>query len=203
MISLPEGKISSRKGKVILADDLMDEVHEMVEKEIEKRNPELDKKKKYEIAEKISLGALKYAILKIDAFKDIVFDPEKVTRFDGNTGPYLQYAHVRADKILKKSRKFKETFQSKKLAKEEKLLIKKLLEFPDVVIKSAKEYKPNIVANYGYDLAETFNTFYHSCPVLQAENDQTKNFRLTLVKAFKITLKNSLTLLGIETPEVM
>jgi len=202
MISLPEGKMSSREGKVILADDLMNEVHNLIEKEIEKRNPELNKKKRYEIAEKIAMGAIKYAILKIDAFKDIVFDVNEIINFEGNTGPYLQYAHVRADKILQKSGKFKETFQTKELMDEEKELVKKLLEFSEVVEKSAKEYKPNLIANYAYDLAETFSIFYHSCPVIQSKGD-TKNFRLTLVKAFKITLKNSLNLLGIDTPEVM
>jgi len=174
-----------------------------VGKEVEKKNPELDKKKKYEIAEKIALGAIKYAMLKIDAFKDIIFDPKEVINFEGNTGPYLQYAHVRADKILQKAGKFKETYQPKELMNEEKMLIKKLLEFPEVVERSAKEYKPNLIANYAYDLSETFNAFYHACPVLQAEDEKTKNFRLTLVKAFKTTLKNSLSLLGIDTPEVM
>ncbi|MBL7170133.1 MAG: arginine--tRNA ligase [Candidatus Aenigmarchaeota archaeon] len=203
MISLPEGKMSSREGKVVLADNLMNEIHSLVEKEIEKKNPELDEKKKYEIAEKIALGAIKYGMLKIDAFKDFVFNINDAVNFEGNTGPYLQYAHVRADKILQKSGEFKETFQPKELKSEEKILVKKLLEFPEVVEKAVKEYKPNLVANYGYDLAETFNTFYHSCPVLQAKDEQTKNFRLTLVKSFKITLKNCLSLLGIETPEVM
>lgn len=202
MVSLPEGKLSSRKGRVILADDLMNEVHELVNKEVQKRNPDLDKKEKEEISEEISLGAIKYAMLRIDTFKDIVFDPNEIINFEGNTGPYLQYAHVRANKILQKSESFNETFNSKNI-KNEKELIKKLLDFPNVVLKAAKEYKPNLVANYSYELSESFNKFYHSCPVLQAEDEQTKNFRLTLVKAFKITLKNSLNLLGIDTPEVM
>jgi len=203
MISLPEGKMSSREGKVILADDLMNKVHELVKKEIEERNPELDEKKKYDIAEKIALGAIKYGILKIDAFKDIIFDIKETINFEGNTGPYLQYAYVRANKILQKSGKFKEAFQTNESSKKENMLIKKIMQFPDTVEKSAKEYKPNLIANYSYDLAEIFNIFYHSCPVLQAEHEQTKNFRLTLVKAFKITLKNSLNLLGIDTPEIM
>jgi len=203
MISLPGGKMSSRKGRAVWADELMNEVHNLVEKEVEKKNPNLDEKKKYEIAEKIALGAIKYGMLKIDAFKDFVFNINEVVNFEGNTGPYLQYAHVRANKILQKSGEFKETFQPKELVKEEKILVKKLLEFPEVVEKSVKEYKPNLVANYGYDLAETFNIFYHSCPVLQTKDEQTKNFRLTLVKSFKITLKNCLNLLGVGTPEVM
>ncbi|MBD3155752.1 MAG: arginine--tRNA ligase [Candidatus Aenigmarchaeota archaeon] len=202
LISLPEGKMSSRKGKVILADDLMDEVHEMVKKEVEERNPELNENEKRDISEKIALGALKYGMLRIDAFKNIVFDPKEIIKFEGNTGPYLQYAHVRANKILKKVNGFKNRYQPEKLEKEEKLLIGKLLGFPEVVEKAAKEYKPNLVANYGYELAEAFNSFYHSCPVIQSE-DETKEFRLTLVKAFKITLKNCLTLLGIDTPEIM
>lgn len=203
MVSLPEGAMSSRKGNVVLADDLMNNVHDLVQKEVKERNPELDEKKRYEIAEKIALGAMKYTMLKIDAFKDIVFNPKEIIKFEGNTGPYLQYAHVRANKILQKAGKFKETFQPKELVNEEKELIKKLLEFPGVALKSANEYKPNLIANYAYDLADTFSIFYQNCPVLQSEDEQTKNFRLTLVKAFKMTLKNSLNLLGIDTPEIM
>lgn len=202
LISLPEGKMSSRKGKVILADDLMNEVHEMVEKEVKERNPELNENEKYGISEKIALGALKYGMLRIDAFKNIVFDPKEIIKFEGNTGPYLQYAHVRASKILEKSDGFNIRYRPKKLEKEEKYLLRKLLEFPEMVEKAAKEYKPNIIANYGYELAEAFNSFYHSCPVIQS-GDEKREFRLTLVKAFKITLKNCLTLLGIDTPEVM
>ncbi len=202
MISLPEGKMSSRRGQVILADELMDKVYEMVKKEVEKRNPDLDQNKKKFVSEKIALGAIKYGMLKIDAFRDIVFDPRELIKFEGNTGPYLQYAHVRANKILKKSNGFKNRNQTEKLKNEEKELLRKLLEFPEVVERSAKEYKPNLVVNYGYELAEAFNSFYHTCPVIQSEG-KIKDFRLTLVKSFQITMKNCLTLLGIDTPEVM
>ena len=202
MVSLPEGKVSSRKGVVIMADDLMDEVHDLVEKEIEKRNPDLDKKKRYEIAEKIALGAIKYAILRIDAYKDILFDVKEVIKFEGDTGPYLQYAYVRADKILQKAGEWKQNFSIKKLTDSEKNLVKKLIEFPEIIERAAKDLKPNYICNYGHELAETFSTFYHSCPVIQSKGDL-RNFRLALVKAVKITLENCLNLLGIETPEIM
>ncbi|MEM5792757.1 MAG: arginine--tRNA ligase [Candidatus Aenigmatarchaeota archaeon] len=200
MVSLPEGKMSSRKGTVVLADDVMDRVKEMVEKEIEERNQDIEEDKKSEIAEKISLGAIKFAMLKVDAFKDIVFNPKEVISFEGKTGPYLQYSYVRAEKILQKAGKFKEKFESK-LTVEEINLIKKLMEFPEIVEKASKEYKPNLIANYGFELAEMFNVFYQKCPVLHTEEE--KEFRLTLVKSFKITIKNCMNLLGIETPELM
>ncbi len=203
MVSLPEGKMSSRKGTVILSDDLMDEVHNLIEIEVEKRNPELAKKKKDEITEKIALGAIKYDMLKIDAFKDMVFDPKEVIKFEGNTGPYLQYAYVRANNILKKAKKWKEQYSSEKISEEEKKLINKLLEFPSIVEKTAKELKPHYLCNYGHELSDLFNTFYHFHPVLQIQDKNLRNFRLTLVKAFTIALKNCLTLLGIDTPDVM
>jgi len=197
MVSLPEGKMSSRKGTVILADDLMDMVQEMVRKEIEKRMSKLKEKEKFEISEKISMGAIKFAMLRVDAFKDIIFNPKDVISFKGKTGPYLQYSHVRAEKILKKAGKFRDKFTSQ-LVPEEVDLIKKMMGFSEVVERAATEYKPHLVANYGFELAELFNIFYQKHPVLQAKEE--RDFRLTLVKAFKITLKNCLNLLGIEAP---
>jgi arginyl-tRNA synthetase len=203
MVSLPEGKMSSREGKVILADDLMNEVYKMVEVEVEKRNPDLPEKKKREITEKIMIGAIKYAMLKIDAFKEIIFDPKEVVKFEGNTGPYLQYSHVRASKILEKAGNFLITYTAKEMKREERELMKQMMEFPSVVLKTAKEYKPNLIANYAYDLAEKFSSFYHSCPVIQAKDKETKHFRLTLTKAFRTVMENSLTVLGIEMPDMM
>lgn len=203
MVYLPEGKMSSRKGRVILADDLMNEVHDLVEKEIEKRDPDLDKKKKHEISEKIALGAIKYAMLKIDAYKDFVFDTKEVVKFEGDTGPYLQYAHVRASKILQKAGKWEKNFSIEKLSEQEKELIKKLMEFPEVVDEARKGLAPHKICNYAHELSTTFSEFYHACHVLRAETKDLRNFRSTLTSATKIVLKNSLSLLGMETPEKM
>lgn len=203
MVSLPKGKMSSRAGNVVLADDITEEVYRLVEKEVTEKNPDLPHKKVVEISEKIAMGAIKYSMLKIDAFKDIIFDPKEIIKFEGNTGPYLQYAHVRAAKILEKAGKFGEELRPKEITKEEKILIKKLAEFPEAVEKAAKEYKPNIIAGYAYELSEAFSGFYHACRVLQEEDKEKRDYRLNLVKAFEVTLKNSLSLLGIETPEIM
>jgi len=202
MVSLPAGKMSSRKGRVILADNLMDEVHMLVDKEVKKRNPKLSEQERYEVAERIALGAIKYAMLKIDAFKDLVFDVEEVIRFEGDTGPYLMYAHVRAEKILEKAGNWKREPSIENMTEEEKELIKMLMNFPDVVKSSAKDMKPNYICNYAHELAEVFSKFYHSCPVIHSEG-KTRNFRLTLVDAFRITLRNCLSLLGMKAPKVM
>jgi len=172
-------------------------------KEIEKRNPKMSKKKKLDLAKKIGLGALKYGMLRISFDKLLIFDMEEALQLEGNTGPYLQYAHTRCDGILKKVKKWKENFENENLSKEEKKIIKKLIEFPDVVEQTLRDLKPHYICNYAYDLANIFSEFYHACPVLKAETKKLKGFRLTLVKATKITLKNSLSLLGMETPERM
>ncbi len=200
-VRLKEGKMSSRFGNVILAEDVIDEAKNKLKEHL-KGKKEYSKEQTEDISEKVAIGATKYSMLKISTSKEISFDIDESISFEGDSGPYLQYAHVRADKILQKSGGFKETFKPKELTTEEKELIKKLLDFPEIVEKSAKDLKPNYICNYAHELAEIFSTFYHSCPVIQSEGEL-KNFRLTLVKAFKITLKNCLNLLGIETPEVM
>jgi len=200
-VRLKKGKMSSRSGNIVLAEDVIDKAKDKLNKHFDKERGYSEEMRK-NISEIVSIGAVKYSMLKIGVNKEVSFDIDESVSFEGDSGPYLQYAYVRADKILQKSEQFEKTFESE-LTNEEKDLVKKLLDFPEVVVRSAKEYKPNLVANYAYDIAETFNTFYHSCPVLQAEDEQTKNFRLTLVEAFKTTLKNCLTLLGIKTPDFM
>jgi len=200
-VRLKEGKMSSRTGRIVLGEEVIDEAKDKLEKYFDEKRG-YSKEKIDDISEKVAVGSVKYSMLKISPSKEITFDLEESVSFEGDSGPYLQYAHVRANKILKKSKGFKNRYQPEKLEDEEKELIKKLLDFPDIIERAAKEYKPNLVANYGYELAETFNSFYHSCPVIQSEGT-TRDFRLTLVKAFQITLKNCLTLLGIDTPEVM
>jgi arginyl-tRNA synthetase len=137
-------------------------------------------------------------MLSISCDKLLAFDWEEALQLEGNTGPYLQYAHTRCNGILKKTRGWKVKFENKNLVEEEKKLIKKLTEFPDVVEQSLRDFRPHYICNYAYELATIFSEFYHSCPVLKAETKNLRNFRLTLVKATKITLKNSLKLLGID-----
>ncbi len=204
MFRFKEGKMSTRKGNVIWLEDVLDEAVEKVKEKIEKSsNDKLSKRQKINTAETVGIGAIKYFDLSHDSVNDIIFDWERILSFDGDTGPYLQYAYVRGKNILKKAKKWKETHSFEKLSNEEKKILNKLLELPSIIEKASKELKPNYICNYAYELSDLFNTFYHMHPVLQIQDKNLKNFRLTLVKAFTITLKNCLTLLGIDTPEVM
>jgi len=203
LVTLKKGKMSSRLGTIVLYSQLRDEILKKTLKEIEKRNPKMSKRKKLELAKKIGLGSLKYGMLRISFDKLLIFDMEEALQLEGNTGPYLQYAHTRSDGILKKAKKWKVNFENENLSKEEKKVIKKLIEFPDIVEQALRDLKPHYICNYAYELADIFSEFYHACPVLKADTKKLRDFRLTLVKATKITLKNSLSLLGIDTPEKM
>ena len=203
LVTLKKGKMSSRLGTIVLYSQLRDEILKKTLEEIEKRNSRMSKKEKQELARKIGLGALKYGMLRLSCDKLLVFDMDEALQLEGNTGPYLQYAHTRCDSILNKTKGWKQNLVNDNLSKEEKKLIKKLIEFPDLVEKALRDFRPHYICNYAYELANTFSEFYHACSVLKAETKKLRDFRLTLVKATKITLKNSLNLLGIGTPERM
>jgi arginyl-tRNA synthetase len=203
LVHLPEGKMSSREGRAVMIDEVLKKLTKKVLEEVEKKNPKLSKKEKLDIAEKVAVGAFKYNILKVEPHKTITFDWERMLSLEGDTGPYLQYAHVRASKILMKAGKWKENYSVKELKEQEKNLVKKLIQFPTIVEQSARDMRPHYICNYAHELSEIFSDFYHSCPVIHAETEELRNFRLTLVKATQITLKNCLNLLGIEAPEKM
>ncbi|KYK33009.1 MAG: hypothetical protein AYK19_14445 [Theionarchaea archaeon DG-70-1] len=200
LVMLKGGKMSSRLGNIIFYDDLNQEVYEEALKEVEKR--EIVKENKGETARIVSLGALKFSMLKKDNNKTILFDPKEAVNFEGQTGAYVQYAHARASRILEKEEPELTQFTFAALTKEEGNLLELLAAFPGAVEQAAESYKPNILANYVFDTARAFNEFYHACPVLQAEVN-TKKARLTLVLATKVVLKKGLELLGIEAPERM
>lgn len=201
-VNLPEGKMSSREGRAVMLDEVVTSLAKQAMEEVEKRNPRLSKQKKLSISKKIAIGALKYAILKIEPENSITFDWKQMLSFDGNTGPYLQYAHTRCLGILKRAKKHQPVMLSK-LSIHEKHLIKVLMNFHDVVISAAKNYRPNLICNYAYELATTFSNFYQNCPVLKADDQRQRDFRLTLVTATKNILEESLELLGIKVPERM
>jgi len=202
LVNLKTGKMSSRLGSVVLYTQLRDKILKKIQKEIEKRNSKLSKKEKQTLAEKIAVGALKYGMLSMSCDKLLIFDWEKALMLEGNTGPYLQYAHTRCNGILSKVKNWKDNVVNENLTCEEKKLVKKLSEFPEVVEQALRDFRPHYLCNYAYDLATIFSEFYHLCPVLKAEKEL-RDFRLSLVKATKVTLKNCLTLLGIDTPEKM
>jgi len=209
-VTLPEGAMSARRGRVVLFKDVADEaVKRVLAVESEKSGniPEVEREK---IATQIGLGALAYSILSVDNNKDIVFDINEALAFDGRTGPYIQNAHVRANSILKKSGQV-DTDTSKQgnmsfdydLTKHEIELIERISKFPDAVQQAANEYRPLVMAAYAYDLANAFHSFYHAVPVTQTEDEKVRNARLQLVAAAKQTIANALRLLDIQAPDVM
>ena len=202
-VSLPEGKMSSRLGRVVLIDDVINEAIEKIKEEIEKRKVVKNKKEIERIAKVVGISAIIYAILRIEANKQIKFEIDKVLSFEGNTGTYLQYAHTRCASILRKAKRWKKVFSVKNISKEEKNLIKNLARFKEVLKESAKELNPSLICSYAYELATSFSNFYQACPILKLKDEKRKNFRLTLVKATKIVLKISLNLMGVEAVEKM
>jgi arginyl-tRNA synthetase len=203
LVTLKQTKMSSRLGTIVLYNELKDEILKKTLMEVEKRNPKMSKKKKEKLAKTIGIGALKYGMLNISCDKLLVFDWEEALQLEGNTGPYIQYAHTRCNGILKKAKSWKKNIVNKDLCKEETKLVKKLMNFSEVVERTVRDFSPHYICNYSFELANTFSEFYHACPVLKAETKNLRNFRLSLVNATKITLKNCLELLGIETPEKM
>ena len=195
MVYLPEGKMKSREGKVVDADTLLDEMHELAKKELKKRYKNLPKKELETRSEIIAQSAIKFFLLKYDPLKDFIFYPEQSLSFEGDTGPYIQYTHARASSILKKARTFKPAFIFTEEI--EHKIISHLSNFSAIIEEAAEKYKPHLLAHYSLDLAHLFNEFYHKYPVLTAEKT-IKESRLTLVKATQQVLKSSLELLGIK-----
>jgi len=203
-LTLPEGAMSSRRGNVIFLKDVYDEAVRRVEAVIAEKNPDMPAARRPAVAAQVGLGALAYALLSVDSTKDIVFDWDTALSFDGQTGPYLQNAAVRAASILRKAGEVPPdpTFD-RELTGHEVGLIDLMARFPDVVRQAADEYKPLLVANYAFDLSRTFHAFYHSDPVLAAPLAAIRTSRLHLTRAVRQTLHNALRLLVIATPEQM
>jgi arginyl-tRNA synthetase len=199
MVRFPTGKMSSRTGQNILYSDFIKETKEIAKKRIEERSKDLSKAELDKRALIVSIAAIKYSMLKQDPRKSIIFDPNSDVAFEGNTGPYLLYSYARANSITKKVKK-EDKMKIIDINPLESSLIKKIDNFPEIIKKAYENLAPNIIANYAYELAQTFNEFYHACPVIGSPQ---KQFRIEIVKAFKTTIKKSLELLGIEVLEKM
>jgi len=204
-VSLPEGKMSTRRGRVVYLDDLIDESIERAYDEVKKRRTgELSEKKMKIIANMVGIGALRYNIIKVQPEKDIVFKWEEALSFEGNAAPFIQYSHARACSILSKTKEKTEAVDAQLLKHlSETQLIKKLAKYPMIIDEACKGYRPHLIATYLYDLASQFNQFYRDCPVLSESNKKLRDARLAVVDATKIVLKNGLNLLGIDAPEEM
>ena len=205
MVELPNGKMKSREGTVVDADDLM----QLMVEDAYKTSMELGKfedmteEERREIARIVGMGALKYFILKVDARKNMLFNPEESIDFNGNTGPFIQYTYARIRSILRKAPSISSVSSATSLADKEIELIQKLSEYGAAVEQAGKDYSPSGIANYSYELTKVFNQFYHDYSILNEPDEQKKAMRLMLAKNVAKTIKNAMALLGIEVPERM
>ena len=209
MVELPNGKMKSREGTVVDADDLVatmvSDARQMSEDKVNKIEGISDEEKD-QIARIVGMGALKYFILKVDARKNMLFNPEESIDFNGNTGPFIQYTHARIRSILRKAGDASTLLNSSTptlLNEKEIALIQKTNEFPAVVEQAGKDYSPSGIANYCYELTKEFNQFYHDYSILGAESEESKTVRLVIARNVAKTIKNGMALLGIEVPERM
>lgn len=209
MVELPEGKMKSREGTVVDADDLMDEMVNTA-KETSMQLGKLDNCTQEEadkIASIIGLGALKYFILKVDPRKNMTFNPKESIDFNGNTGPFIQYTYARIQSVLRKAAEagISEAYNADAvvLSEKEVSLIQRLTDFPSLVEEAGRTYSPALIANYAYDLVKEYNQFYHDFSILREENADVRAFRLNLSRTVGDIIKRSMWLLGIEVPERM
>ena len=210
MVELPNGKMKSREGTVVDADDLMEEMVSAARRTSEElgKFADMTENERNDIARIVGMGALKYFILKVDARKNMLFNPEESIDFNGNTGPFIQYTYARIRSIMRKAEA--EGFvlpcvlpDTLPLNEKEVQLIQKLNSFETVVEQAGKDYSPSGIANYCYELTKDFNQFYHDYSILNAESTEAKTLRLVLAKNVAKTIKNGMQLLGIEVPERM
>jgi len=204
-VSLPEGAMSSRKGRVVLFKEVADEAMRRVLSFETEKSADIPVEEREKIAFQIGMGALVYSMLCVDNNKDIIFDINEALSFDGRTGPYIQNAHVRANSILRKAGTglVDGTSFNYELTKHEIELIEQLSRFPQAVQQAAEEYRPLVMAAYAYELANTFHSFYHAVNVMQTEDEETRKARLRLVSAAKQVIANALRLLDIQAPDMM
>ena len=203
MVDLPEGKMKSREGTVVDADDLMVEMKNTAQSIAEDlgKLDGLSLEEKSKLYQSIGLGALKYFILKVDPKKRILFDPKSSVDFAGNTGPFIQYTYARIQSILRKATDLEGAIDvSLELDSREKDIIKHLMLYPSTIQQAAKAYSPAVIANYSYDLVKLFNSFYQNVSILGEENEDVKVLRVSLSLEVAAVLKDSLNLLGIDAP---
>ena len=204
-VELPNGKMKSREGTVVDADDLM----ELMVEDAYKTSMELGKfddmteEERQEIARIVGMGALKYFILKVDARKNMLFNPEESIDFNGNTGPFIQYTHARIRSILRKAPETQVIPETPELNEKEIELIQKMNEFGAAVEQAGKDYSPSGIANYCYELTKVFNQFYHDYSILNEPDAAKRQMRLMLAKNVAKIIKAGMALLGIEVPERM
>lgn len=205
MVDLPSGKMKSREGTVVDADDLMQEVIDKAREMTQERGhiDGMTDEEKEDLFKLIGLGGLKYYLLKVDPKKRMLFNPEESIELNGNTGPFIQYAHARIKSLLAKGGEIS-SFDVKELSHEEKEIIKQLNEFPLIIEEAGKSYSPALISNYTYELVKSYNHFYQSVPpILKEEDEKVKSLRLAMSKNVAKVVNTAMDLLGINVPERM
>jgi arginyl-tRNA synthetase len=209
MVELPNGKMKSREGTVVDADDLMAQMIADA-KEISKDKvntlPDITEEEANEIARMVGLGALKYFILKVDPRKNMLFNPEESIDFNGNTGPFIQYTYARIQSVLRKAGSEAirlEGDEAMRLEEKELALIQRLVDYPAAVRQAGDEFSPAVIANYAYSLACDFNSFYHDHSILNEADAEKRALRLVLAQTVSKVIKSAMSLLGIEVPSRM
>jgi arginine--tRNA ligase len=209
MVELPDGKMKSREGTVVDADDLMDEMVATARAIAEEqgKGKDMPAEEAAEVARRVGLGSLKYFILKVDPRKNMTFNPKESIDFNGNTGSFIQYTYARIRSLLRKAEELgitlPATFAGFTISTKEQELIAKVAEYADVVEEAARTYSPAVIANYVYDLVKEYNQFYHEFSILKEENEELRDFRLALSEVVARTIAAGFSLLGIEMPERM
>ena len=209
MVELPDGKMKSREGTVVDADDLMDEMVATARAIAEEqgKGKDMPAEEAAEVARRVGLGSLKYFILKVDPRKNMTFNPKESIDFNGNTGSFIQYTYARICSLLRKAEELgialPATFAGLTISTKEQELIAKVAEYADVVEEAARTYSPAVIANYVYDLVKEYNQFYHEFSILKEENEELRAFRLALSEVVARTIASGFSLLGIEMPERM
>ena len=208
MVELPEGKMKSREGTVVDADDLMSKmVTDAAEVSAEMgKLKDIPEEERAEIARIVGMGALKYFLLKVDPRKNMTFNPRESIDFNGNTGPFIQYTYARIRSLLRKAEAEgieAVPYAAVETGEKETALIQALAEFPEVVRAAGQTYSPALIANYAYDTVKLYNSFYHDCPVLSEPDAARRSLRLALSRATADTVRTAMGLLGIEVPERM
>jgi arginyl-tRNA synthetase len=205
MVDLPSGKMKSREGTVVDADDLMNEMEQTAKEQTEAMGKVdgFTEDEKLALYHTIGMGALKYFLLKVDPKKRLLFDPNESVDFQGHTGPFIQYTHARIRSVLNRAQITNTPNTYTNIAPEERDLIVTLTQFPEIIKSAAEAYSPALIANYVYELAKIYNKFYHEKSILQAEDEASKQFRLRLSAASGKVINKGMKLLGIEVPERM
>ena len=208
MVELPEGKMKSREGTVVDADDLMAKmVTDAAEVSAEMgKLKDIPEDERAEIARIVGMGALKYFLLKVDPRKNMTFNPRESIDFNGNTGPFIQYTYARIRSLLRKAEAEgieAVPYAAVETGEKETALIQALAEFPEIVRAAGQTYSPALIANYAYDTVKLYNSFYHDCPVLSEPDAARRSLRLALSRATADTVRTAMGLLGIEVPERM